>query len=80
LLALRHHHRRGLARGRAERPGGPRLVATAAILMGSYGQSKRQGARIFEHVFGLPCSPGRVVTLQNQATAALRPAYEELVG
>lgn len=48
--------------------------------MGSYGQSKRQGARIFEHVFGLPCSPGRVVTLQNQATAALRPAYEELVG
>ena len=29
---------------------------------------------------GQPCSPGWVVKLQNQATAALRPAYEELAG
>jgi transposase len=29
-------------------------------------------------VLGQPCSPGGVVKLQNQATAALRPAYDEL--
>jgi transposase len=58
---------------------GSRLVALAALLMGSYRQSKRQVARLFEQVLGLPCSPGWIVKLQHRATAALRPAYEELV-
>ena len=58
--------------------GGPRLVALAALLMGCFKQSKRRVALFLEQVLNQPCSPGWVVKLQNQATAALRPAYEEL--
>jgi transposase len=57
---------------------GPRLVALAAMLMGCFRQSKRRVALFLEQVLGQPCSPGWVVKLQNQATAALRPAYEQL--
>ena len=35
-------------------------------------------ALFLEQVLNQPCSPGWVVKLQNQATAALTPAYEEL--
>lgn len=57
---------------------GPRLVALTALLMGCFKQSKRRVALFLEQVLNQPCSPGWVVKLQNQATAALRPAYEEL--
>jgi transposase len=57
---------------------GPRLVALTALLMGCFKQSKRRVALFLEQVLDQPCSPGWVVKLQNQATAALRPAYEEL--
>lgn len=57
---------------------GPRLVALAALLMGCFKQSKRRVALFLEQVLNQPCSPGWVVKLQNQATAALTPAYEEL--
>ena len=46
--------------------------------MGCYRQSKRRTAMFLEQVLRQPCSPGWVVKLQNQATVALRPAYEEL--
>jgi transposase len=65
----------GVARGQA----GPRLIAFAALLMGSFRQSKRQTARFLTHLLNTPCSPGWVVKLQNQATHALRPAYDDLV-
>lgn len=58
---------------------GPRLIALVALLMGSFRQSKRRVALFLEQVLNQPCSPGWVVKLQNQATTALRPAYEELV-
>jgi transposase len=58
---------------------GPRLVALVALLMGCYRQSKRRTALFLEQILGQPCSPGWVVKLQNQATAAVRPAYDELV-
>jgi transposase len=58
---------------------GPRLVALVALLMGCFKQSKRRVALFLEQVLNQPCSPGWVVKLQNQATAALTPAYEELV-
>jgi transposase len=58
---------------------GPRLVALVALLMGCYRQSKRRTALFLEQILGQPCSPGWVVKLQNQATAAARGAYEELV-
>lgn len=58
---------------------GARLVALTALLMGCFKQSKRRVALFLEQVLNQPCSPGWVVKLQNQATAALRPAYAELV-
>jgi transposase len=58
---------------------GPRLVALVALLMGCFKQSKRRVALFLEQVLNQPCSPGWVVKLQNQATAALTPTYEELV-
>ena len=58
--------------------GGPRLVALAALLMGCFKQSKRRVALFMEQVLDQPCSVGWVVKLQHQATAALRPAYDEL--
>jgi len=57
---------------------GPQLVALVSLLMGCFRQSKRRVSLFLEQVLGQPCSPGWVVKLQNQATAALRPAYEEL--
>ena len=64
----------GVPRGQA----GPRLIALVALLMGCFRQSKRRVALFLEQVLNQPCSPGWVVKLQNQATAALRPCYEEL--
>lgn len=57
---------------------GPRLIALTALLMGCFKQSKRRVALFLEQVLNQPCSPGWVVKLQNQATSALTPAYEEL--
>jgi transposase len=57
---------------------GPRLVAFVALLMGCFKQSKRRAALFLEQVLNQPCSPGWVVKLQDQATAALTPAYDEL--
>jgi transposase len=57
---------------------GPRLVALVALLMGCFRQSKGRVALFLEQVLGQPCSTGWVVKLQNQATAALQPAYAEL--
>lgn len=57
---------------------GPRLVALVALLMGCFRQSKSRVALFLEQVLDQPCSTGWVVKLQNQATAALRPVYEEL--
>ena len=48
------------------------------MLMGCFRQSKRRVALFLEEILHQPCSPGWVVKLQNQATQALRPAYEEL--
>jgi transposase len=64
----------GVSTGQA----GPRLVALTALLMGCFRQSKRRVALFLEQILNQPCSHGWVVKLQNQATAALRPAYEEL--
>jgi transposase len=67
-----------LPRGVPQSQAGPRLVALTALLMGCFKQSKRRVALFLEQVLNQPCSPGWVVKLQNQATAALTPAYEEL--
>jgi transposase len=51
-------------------------VAFVALLMAHFRQSKRRVGLFCETVLGTPMSPGLVVKLQNQSTAALRPAYE----
>lgn len=58
---------------------GPQLVAFVALLMAYFRQSKRRVSLFCETVLHTPCSTGLVVKLQNQATEALRPAYDELV-
>jgi transposase len=57
---------------------GPQLVALTALLMGCFRQSKRRVALFLTEILHQPCSPGWVVKLQHQATAAVRPAYDEL--
>jgi transposase len=57
---------------------GPRLIALTALLMGCFKQSKRRVALFLEQVLNQPCSPGWVVKLQNVATSALTPPYDEL--
>ena len=58
---------------------GPRLVALTALLMAYFRQSKRRTAVFLAALLGQPCCPALTVKMQNQATAALRPAYDELV-
>lgn len=57
---------------------GPRLVALVTLLMAYFRQSKRRVGLFCETVLHTPMSPGLVVKLQNQATAAVRPSYDEL--
>lgn len=68
----------GLPLGVPSGQAGPRLIALATLLMGCFRQSKRRVALFLEQVLHQPCSPGWVVKLQNQATAALRPHYDAL--
>jgi transposase len=58
---------------------GPRLVAFTGLLMAFFRQSKRRAALFLETLLGQPCCPALTVKMQTQVTAALRPAYEELV-
>jgi transposase len=47
--------------------------------MAGFRCSKRKVAVFLQEVLQVPCSPGWVVKLQNFATSALRPAYDDLV-
>jgi transposase len=58
---------------------GPRLVAFAGLLMAYFRQSKRRTALFLETLLNQPCCSALTVKMQTQVTAALRPAYEELV-
>ena len=64
--------------GVPEGQSGPRLVAFVTLLMAYFRQSKRRVGLFCETVLNTPCSPGLTVKLQNQATAALAPCYNEL--
>jgi len=58
---------------------GPRLVAFAGLLMAFFRQSKRRAALFLETLLNQPCCPALTLKMQAQVTAALRPAYAELV-
>ena len=64
----------GVSTGQA----GPRLVAFVALLMAYFRQSKRRTALFLETILQQPCCSAWTVKLQNQATDALRPSYDEL--
>jgi transposase len=66
---------RGVPSGQA----GPRLVAFVALLMAYFRQSKRRTALFLETILQQPCCAAWTVKLQQQATDALRPGYEQLV-
>ncbi len=57
---------------------GPRLIALTALLMGCFRQSKSRVTLFLSTILNQPCSTGWVVKLQNQATGALQPVYQEL--
>jgi transposase len=63
--------------GVPESQAGPQLVAFTAWRRGCFRPSKRRVAWFLETVLHPPGSPGGVVQLQNQATAARQPADEE---
>jgi transposase len=64
----------GVPRGQS----GPQLMAFVALLMAYFRQSKRRTAEFLGTLLGQPCSAGLTVKIQNEVTAAARPAYEEL--
>ena len=57
---------------------GPQLIAFAAILMACFRQSKRRAALFMSMILNQPASPGWLVSLQNRAAEAVKPAYDEL--
>lgn len=57
---------------------GPRLMAFTALLMAYFRQSKRRTAEFLTTLLNQPCCPALTVKIENQVTAAVRPAYEEL--
>ena len=57
---------------------GPKLIAFVALLMACFRQGKRRTAEFVRMVFNIPCSASLTVKHQTIATAALRPAYDEL--
>jgi transposase len=65
----------GVPQGQA----GPRLITFTALLMAFFRQSKRRTALFLETLLNLPGCPAWMVKMQNEATEALQPAYEELV-
>lgn len=57
---------------------GPRLIAFAAVLMACFRQSKRRAALFMSTILNQPASPAWMVSLQNRAAEAVKPAYDEL--
>jgi transposase len=66
--------------GVSEGQAGPRLVGFAGLLMAYFRQSKRRSAAFLTLLLGQPCSPAWVLKLRDQVSAAVQPAYAELVG
>ena len=58
---------------------GPRLTATLSYLTGCHGLSKRGVEEIAETVFGVPIALGTVVNLEQEVSAALAPAHQEVL-
>jgi transposase len=64
--------------GVPEGQSGPRLLAFTALLMAYFRQSKRRTALFLGMLLHQPCCPALAVKMQNQVTASLRSAYDDL--
>jgi transposase len=69
----------GLPLGVPTGQAGPRLIAFSGLLMACFRQSKRRAALFLGTILNQPASPAWMVSLQNRAAEAVRPAYDELV-
>jgi transposase len=56
---------------------GPNLTATIVYFAGSHGMSKRGIEETVETLFGVPIALGTIANLEQEASAALDPAYQE---
>ena len=57
---------------------GPRLTATIAYFAGSHGMSQRGIEEVVETMFGVPIAVGTIANLEQEASAALESAYQEV--
>lgn len=58
---------------------GPKLAGALSYLVGVHHVSKRGVEEIVEDVFEVPISLGKVSALEQEVSAALKPAYDEAV-
>jgi transposase len=58
---------------------GPKLSATMSYMVGVHHVGKRGVEEIVEDVFEVPISLGKVSALEQETSAALKPAYDEAV-
>ena len=58
-------------------PFGPELVAKVAVLTGAYHLSRRHAQQLLREFFGVVISLGSISAIEERASAALKPAYEE---
>lgn len=56
---------------------GPNLTATIVYFAGSHGISKRGIEETVETLFGVPIALGTIANLEQEASTALEPAYQE---
>jgi transposase len=57
---------------------GPHLTAAIVYFAGSHGMSKRGIEETVETLFGVPIAVGTIANLEQEASAALEPAYREV--
>ncbi len=57
---------------------GPNLTAAIVYFAGSHGMSKRGIEETVETLFGVPIALGTISNLEQEASAALEPAYQEV--
>ncbi len=56
---------------------GPHLTAAIVYFAGSHGMSKRGIEETVETLFGVPIALGTIANLEQEASAALEPAYQQ---
>jgi transposase len=58
-------------------PFGPQLIARVAMLTGAYHLSRRNTRQLLRELFGIEISLGSISAMEERASAALKPAFEE---